>query len=145
MIIKSTRIRTTARSMTQIVRHLLDKPDENEVIHMIRGSRADVRMAFDDARDFDRKNAVAHFILAGQEKLDPRLRLPSTIFRAWYWLGPRYQTPFGSTLPVVGSIFVFCDSLMRIPDITEPSLSDGNPFGSGLAQSPTNWKSGKCL
>ncbi|GAN99745.1 hypothetical protein Gxy13693_032_005 [Komagataeibacter xylinus NBRC 13693] len=72
MIIKSTRIRATARSMTQIVRHLLDKPDENEVIHLIRGSRADVRMAFDDARDFGRKNAAAHFILASQEKLAPR-------------------------------------------------------------------------
>ncbi|MBE7619358.1 hypothetical protein GL297_06895 [Komagataeibacter sp. FXV2] len=71
MIIKSTRIRATARSMTQIVRHLLDKPVENEVIHLIRGSRADVRMAFDDARNFGRKNAVAHFILASQENWTP--------------------------------------------------------------------------
>ncbi|WP_408887012.1 relaxase/mobilization nuclease domain-containing protein [Komagataeibacter melomenusus] len=71
MIIKSSIIKATPRSMKNVVRHLLDKPDENEAIGIINGSRHEVSMSFDDAEQFGRKNAVAHFIFSSKEALSP--------------------------------------------------------------------------
>lgn len=71
MIIKASIIKATSRSMTNVVRHLLDKPDENEAIGIVSGSRQEVRIAFNDADRFNRKNAVAHFIFSSKEALTP--------------------------------------------------------------------------
>lgn len=71
MIIKSSIIKATPKSMANVVRHLLDKPDENEAIGIINGSRQEVGIAFDDAEQFGRKNAVAHFIFSSKEALTP--------------------------------------------------------------------------
>ena len=49
MIIKSSIIKSNTKSMANVVRHLLDKPDENEAIGIVNGSRQEVSMAFDDA------------------------------------------------------------------------------------------------
>lgn len=71
MIIKNTVITATNRSMKNVLRHLLDKPHENEQIGVVSGSRQHVAMAFETAKQFGRKNGVAHFIFSSKEALTP--------------------------------------------------------------------------
>jgi hypothetical protein len=62
MIIKGERI-TSSRSATPLLRHLLHG-EENERVALIQGTDEDVRAAFADARDADKKFALRHFIIS---------------------------------------------------------------------------------
>ncbi|CAI9121858.1 hypothetical protein [Brytella acorum] len=70
IIIKSTRIKTKS-GPGNIVRHLLDKPEENEDIQIIQGDRERMREAFDKARTKTKvpQYALRHWILSSTEKM----------------------------------------------------------------------------
>lgn len=70
IIIKSTRIKTKS-GPGKIVRHLLDKPEDNEDIQIIQGDRERMREAFDKARTKTKppQYALRHFILSSTEDM----------------------------------------------------------------------------
>nr|WP_025825229.1 hypothetical protein [Acetobacter persici] len=70
IIIKSTRIKTKS-GPSNIVRHLLDKPEDNEDIQIIQGDRERMREAFDKARTKTKvpQYALRHFILSSTEEM----------------------------------------------------------------------------
>ncbi|MBS0983728.1 relaxase/mobilization nuclease domain-containing protein [Gluconobacter cerinus] len=70
IIIKSTRIKTKSGA-GNIVRHLLDKPEENEDIQIIQGDRERMREAFDKAKTKTKvpQYALRHWILSSTEKM----------------------------------------------------------------------------
>lgn len=70
IIIKSTRIKTKS-GPSNIVRHLLDKPEDNEDIQIIQGDRERMREAFDKARTKTKvpQYALRHWILSSTEMM----------------------------------------------------------------------------
>lgn len=69
MIIKATRIQSKSRPRN-ILRHLLDKPEENEEIHLILGSRDEVADVFGDARKNGDRYAIRHAQIAPDQAMD---------------------------------------------------------------------------
>lgn len=68
MIVKATRIQSKS-GPRNLVRHLLDKPEENEEIHLVVGSRDEVADIFRDAAKAGDKYAVRHAIFSPDETM----------------------------------------------------------------------------
>ncbi|MBY0429890.1 MAG: hypothetical protein K2Q10_01730 [Rhodospirillales bacterium] len=69
MIIKATRIQSHS-GPRNLVRHLLDKPHENEEIHVLLGSRDEVADIFADAAKNGDKYAIRHAQIAPDQQMD---------------------------------------------------------------------------
>ena len=62
MIIKGERV-ASSRAIAPLIKHLLHG-DENDEIFLLQGTADDIRSAFTDARNLDRKYSLRHFIIA---------------------------------------------------------------------------------
>jgi len=72
IIIKSTRIKTKS-GPGKIIRHLLDKPEENEDIQILMGDRERMREAFDTARNKTKvpQYSLRHWVISSTEEMTP--------------------------------------------------------------------------